>query len=148
MADGTLAYFRLARIDGTPLPVELEYGDAQCLVADGDLVLREGTLGEGDGIVCIRLFGSAFGLSQMHQIFLEREPFDRLDDAHLTFPGGFRRRQGISPHSLIRYTEDGIELTALTSDLVHRRAKHTFRSHRWSFVATMDRLPDSDAAAG
>lgn len=143
------AYFRLARIDGVCLPVELEYGDARCVVTDGDLVLRrDRILDGGDGIICIRLFGTALGLAEIHQIALEREPFDRLDETHLTFPGGFRHRQQIPPHSVIRYTDDGIEVADFTFDPTRCRAQRTFLPHRWTFASSQDRLPDSDAPAG
>jgi hypothetical protein len=144
----TLAYYRLDRIDGAALPVDLEYGEARCVITDGDLVVRHDETSDGDGTISIRLFGTAFGLPEIGQIYLERYPFDRLDATHLTFPGGWRHRLGISPHSVVRYTDDGLDLAALNSDPAQRGTQHTFRPHRWSFVASEQRLPDSDAAAG
>src|SRR4051812_39532920 len=148
MADDAFAYYRLERIDGAPLPAGFDYGDARCIIPDGDLVLRHDDMAGGDGIICIRLFGSVFGLPAIHQIFLEREAFDRLNAAHLTFPGGWRHRQGIPPHSVVRYIEDGLEVTALTADPSRQDARHMFGPHRWSFVASEQRLPDSDAGTG
>ena len=147
--DKSSAYYRLDRIDGTSLPVGLEYGDGRCVVTDGDLVLlREDVFGgddHGDGTICIRLFGSIFGLPQIRQISLERYAFDRLDSEYLTFPGGWRHRQGIPPDSVVRRTDDGLELSELTSDSERSGRAQTFRAHRWSFVRSLERLPDSDA---
>ena len=138
------AYYRLELIDGTSLPLHLEYGDGQCVVTDGDLVLRRADESDSDGVICIRLFGNIFGFPQIQQIFLEREPYDRIDAAHLTFPGGWRHRQGMSPHSVVRPTDDGLKVVPLRSE--KRRRHETFRPHTWHFVASSQFLPDSDAA--
>ena len=148
MVESRFAYYRLQHIDGASLPSSLEYGEGQCIVTDGDLVLRRDAIFGGDGTICIRLFGRIGGLPQYHQIFLEREAFDRLDTTHLTFPGGRRHQQGIPPHSVVRYTDQGVEVTALAPDPKLDQGKRLFHAHRWTFVASKQPLPDSDAAAG
>ena len=96
MAEDTFVYYRLARIDGGSPPTDLDYNRASCVIVfDGDLVLGPNDIFEGDGVICIRLLGTAFGHPQNVQLFLEREPYDRLDATHLAFPGGWRHKQGV-----------------------------------------------------
>jgi hypothetical protein len=148
MIENDFGYFRLRRIDGASLPAELEYGESRCVITDGDLVLRQGGNVEGDGIICIRLFGTALGITLKQQIYLEREPFDRVDGEHLTFPGGFRRRQAIPPHSVVRRAADRLEVSDLPPQATGQQPGRIFRQHQWSFLASDDQLPFSDAAAG
>jgi hypothetical protein len=148
MVDPIFAYYRLTRIDDGSLPANLEYHDGRCVITDGDLVLRRDTAGGGDGVICIRWFGRIFGLTEVQVIALERQPFDRIDQVHLTFPGGFQHRRGLPPDSVVRYTDDGLELELLASVSAERLADRAFGRHRWSFVASEQLLPDSDAAAG
>jgi len=148
MVDRSLAYYRLQRVDGLSLPVNLEYGDGECVVTDGDLVLRGDDIFGGDGTISIRLFGRIAGAAKYQELLLEREAFDRLDASYLTFPGGRRHQQGIPPHSVVRHTDGGVEVTALTPDSTRYEGNRILSAHRWCFSASQQPLPDSDAAAG
>src|SRR5262245_46585814 len=129
MAVQSPAYYRLERIDDGPLPADLKYNDGRCVVTDGDLVVRPGEFPGGDGIICIRVFGTIYGRPEVHQISLERHPFDRLDREHLTFPGGLRRQRH-PPHSVVRYTEAGLEVTPLASESTVRSTTRAYGPHR------------------
>lgn len=148
MAEYTSRYYRLARIDDASPPTDLDYNGSRCVVVDGDLVLLPGDTFGGDGVICIQLFGRAFGHPQTLDLCLARESYDRLDNTHLTFPGGRRRKQGTPPHYIARQSDDGIELSPVAPDQRPAGLNKTFGEHRWQFAASSELLPGSDAAAG
>ena len=115
----------------------------QGIGADGDLVIQpaDKSFG-GDGIIRIRVIGSAFGLPEIHQIFFEREAFDRISSTEFTFPGGWRHQQSIPPHFLARHNDGGIELTPQTS--TQSGLSMIFGEHRWEFAVSEQFLPESE----
>lgn len=141
-------YFRLAAIDGKPLPLALRYSHARCTVFDGDARLSDFRLWDGDGTISIALIGTAFGHPPVRQIFLEREPYDQVDDQHLTFPGGHRRwRRVVRPQCLIRLSDDEFTITPIGRRPARTGLNRVFEEHEWHFVRSDTLLANSDVGA-
>jgi len=145
--DSAAIYYRLRRVDGEPLPATLSYNTAECVVTDGDIVIRPDLAHfGGDGIICVRLIGSAFGHPQVHEIFLQRESYDRIDSDLLTFPGGHRHKQGMTPDMVAHERAGWLELVPIRSAAALHGLNAVVGKHEWSFERSNDLLPGSEAS--
>ena len=140
-ANEPAAFFRLERVDDEPLPVGLQYRHARCSLTRGHIRLSTERVLGSDGTISITLFGTMSGHRELRQIFLENEPYDLIDNRHLTFPGGWRKwGRVVRPHCVVRLRLDEIVLTPLRPEWARSGLGAIFGAHDWHFVRTDDVL--------
>jgi hypothetical protein len=142
--------YHLQAVDGRPLPVALRYDEFQCVVTRGTLAVHEQASPFGDGQVEWELFGEIDGRPDPNAagaIFWLGEEFERLDARHLTFPGGFRKRD-LTPQMIATQSADGLELAPVGPDSPPDAVERLFGARTWRFVAAEATGAPANVTAG